>query len=146
MAEAFVYASFKSTVFKRIDSVFPDRSVQLKELEKLAEVVGDQSSQNLPISPYEASTLVLFLRVLVDIQRRNAPPTVTTEVEVVMRRISAIYENASFNKLSKPVTDQIDSIVTQVSAHCICQLVYIIHMYIYRHSAHCTSLKEWNLN
>jgi hypothetical protein len=136
MADGFIFTIFKDTILKKVDLVFPDRSVQFKELEKLlksTQTGPTEEVENDAIPPHAASLLMSLLRLLMEIQSRNAPPTSKASVESMMGRIGDFLEK-SLPNLSPLVLDQLHSITTQIFAHCICHLVYLVHMDIYRHA------------
>ena len=139
MAVVLNFATFKATVLKKIDDVFPDRLAQLREQEALfpggvpPEQV-DPSSEN-----YEGAALILFLTKLRDIQRRNSSFIMTSYIEEGVLKMSAICERVKFKMVSAPVLAQIESILQQYHALCLYHTIFTMHAQIYSGSAECTS-------
>jgi len=134
MSDAILFSSFRSSVLKRIDAVFPDRSAQWRELKRislLSEISG-------PPSPSEASLLVRYLDLLVEIQRRNTVPASSSDVLAMLRRLSEFSVSVAEQTVSEPVRDQIRSILAHFTSYCMCYLVFILHLYIYRLCPQCT--------
>lgn len=135
MSDAIIFSAFRSAVLKRIDGVFPDRSVQWRELKRISLL----SETNSPPSASEARVLVKYLDVLIELQRRNVAFTLSSEVQQVLTRLSEISVSVAEEIVSEPVREQIRSILAHITCYCMCYLVLILHNYIYRHSPQCTS-------
>lgn len=138
MAVAFNLATFKATVLKKIDNLFVDRSVQVKELQKLISGGYEEGELIDPPNSHEASLLLSFVSHLREIQQRRTAYKSTIELQQEAERMEAICSRTSLERLSPAVQDQINSVLLHFRAIGLYQMVFVMHAYIYQRCARCT--------
>lgn len=146
MAVVLNFATFKGTVLKKIDDVFPDRLAQMKEQERIISEAGDQGSSAPYSAAHEATILASFLLRLREIQRRTSPFSAPYVVEEEALQMTQHCEETNFNLISRPVQAQIESVLQHYNALCLYHVIFTLHTHIYANSAKRTSTNRHSLS
>lgn len=135
MAVVLNFATFKATVLRKIDEIFPDRLAQLREQERLISGGGALDEFHTSHDTYEATILASFLNKLRDVQRRNSSFASSDHVEDEVAKMTLICDQTNFKFVTPPVLAQIESILQHYNAICLHHAIFTMHSQIYANSA-----------